>query len=123
MPDPIELAPIPPARMPTWAVVLLGLYYLAAVLVILYLLILVWPGKPATEIPRASNAPASSQEKALPEPHKGKEQRFIEWLAEEGDDVRLLIMVALAGALGAYVHASQSFVTFVGNRQIVSSWL
>lgn len=37
------------------------------------------------------------------------------------DDVRLMCMVIASGALGAYVHAATSFVTFVGNRRLKGS--
>lgn len=37
-------------------------------------------------------------------------------------ETRLLLIVSLAGALGSYVHLTTSFVDFVGNRELVSSW-
>lgn len=38
-------------------------------------------------------------------------------------EVRLLLIVLLAGALGSYVHATTSFVDYVGNRKLTSSWV
>jgi hypothetical protein len=38
------------------------------------------------------------------------------------DESRWILIVLLTGALGSYVHATTSFVTFVGNRSLVSSW-
>lgn len=35
---------------------------------------------------------------------------------------RLILLVMLAGALGSYVHAATSFVTYVGNRTLHASW-
>lgn len=37
-------------------------------------------------------------------------------------DVRLLILVLLAGALGSYVHAAQSFASYVGNAKFKATW-
>jgi hypothetical protein len=38
------------------------------------------------------------------------------------NESRWLIIVILAGALGSYIHATTSFVTYVGNRSMVKSW-
>jgi hypothetical protein len=38
-------------------------------------------------------------------------------------EYRLLVIVALAGALGAMVHALRSLYWYVGNRRLVRSWL
>lgn len=37
-------------------------------------------------------------------------------------DARLLLLVMTMGALGSYVHAATSFVSYVGNRSFVKSW-
>jgi hypothetical protein len=37
-------------------------------------------------------------------------------------DVRLLILVLLAGGLGAYVHAGQSYASYMGNREFKKQW-
>jgi IPT/TIG domain len=38
-------------------------------------------------------------------------------------EVRLLLLVLLAGAIGSYVHATSSFVDYLGNRTLISSWV
>lgn len=38
------------------------------------------------------------------------------------NESRWILIVLLTGALGSYVHAATSFVTFVGNRSLVMSW-
>jgi hypothetical protein len=40
-----------------------------------------------------------------------------------GAESRLILLVMLAGALGSYVHTATSFVTYVGNRSLKSSWM
>jgi IPT/TIG domain len=39
------------------------------------------------------------------------------------DDVKFILMVIIAGALGSYVHAATSFADFVGNRRLAGSWV
>lgn len=39
------------------------------------------------------------------------------------DEERLLLIVAFAGALGSLVHALRSFYWYVGNRELVLSWI
>lgn len=39
------------------------------------------------------------------------------------DEVRLLLIVAMAGALGAMVHTLRSFYWYVGNRTLLWSWV
>lgn len=40
-----------------------------------------------------------------------------------GYDQRFFVLVALGGALGAFIHATTSFVDFTGNKKLVYSWL
>lgn len=37
-------------------------------------------------------------------------------------DLRLILLALTMGALGAFVHAAQSFATYVGNRTLALSW-
>jgi hypothetical protein len=39
------------------------------------------------------------------------------------EELGLLLIVAFAGALGSLVHAATSFITYVGNRQLINSWI
>ncbi|MDY9927800.1 hypothetical protein [Methanosarcina sp.] len=48
---------------------------------------------------------------------------FFEWSFEPTDEERLLLIVAFAGALGSLVHALRSFYWYVGDRDLVMSWL
>lgn len=38
-------------------------------------------------------------------------------------ETRLILLVLLAGAIGSYVHAASSFVDYLGNRTLISSWV
>jgi hypothetical protein len=35
----------------------------------------------------------------------------------------LLVLAILAGSIGSYIHAAQSFAAYVGNRQFIASWV
>jgi hypothetical protein len=48
---------------------------------------------------------------------------FFRWTFEPTNEERLFLIVALAGALGSSVHALRSFYWYVGNRELVLSWL
>lgn len=39
------------------------------------------------------------------------------------DPMEVLLMTAILGALGGLIHLSTSFVTYVGNRQLLRSWI
>ncbi len=38
-------------------------------------------------------------------------------------EIRLILIVLVAGALGSYIHAATSFIDFVGNRRLLASWV
>jgi len=38
-------------------------------------------------------------------------------------ETRLILLVLLVGAIGSYVHAASSFVDYLGNRTLISSWV
>ena len=48
---------------------------------------------------------------------------FFVWPFTTSDEGRMFLIVALAGALGSLVHALRSFYWYVGNRELVLSWL
>lgn len=48
---------------------------------------------------------------------------FLFWSSSISNEVRLIFIVAMAGALGSLVHALRSFSWYVGNRLLVASWV
>lgn len=38
-------------------------------------------------------------------------------------EVRIILLVLIAGALGSNIHATTSFITYVGNNELKLSWL
>lgn len=48
---------------------------------------------------------------------------FLFWTRWISDEVRIFFIVAIAGALGSLVHALRSLSWYIGNRELVRSWL
>ena len=88
-------------------IVLITAYLILASILLLYSLVQFWP-PPA---PTAGSAPTSSP------------AAFLFWTFSVSDEVRLIFIVAMAGALGGLVHALRSLYWYVGNRELVLSWL
>lgn len=112
--------------------------YLALMIAIcLYGLIVFWPtptpsGQPptpdqkttpqqidSTTGPAKDTSPAPSPSASV---QPGKVAAFGRTF-EVWDEVRLLWIVILAGALGSLIHAMRSVYWYVGNRNLVKSWL
>jgi hypothetical protein len=49
--------------------------------------------------------------------------RLFAWTFSVSNEVRLLLLVMLTGALGSLVHALRSVYWYIGNRALVRSWL
>lgn len=82
-----------------------GVYLVGLNLAIVYLLFRMWPG----QIPiKADHLPVT----IIP--------RFL--VIDLWTEARFLALVALAGALGSYIHLATSFADYAGNRQLVKSW-
>ena len=88
-------------------IILIKLYLVVATLLCLYALIALWPA-----ISPAKTAAAEPSQVTL----------FL-WTFTIYDEVRLLLLVILAGALGSLVQALRSIYWYVGNRELVKSWL
>lgn len=99
-----ESAEQPQAASKRW-VFLFGIYLIVLNLLLLYVLFRLWPG----QVPlKADHLPV----------------RLIPglWVPDVWTEVRYLALVAVAGALGSYIHLATSFADYLGNRQFVSSW-
>ena len=89
---------------------LLGIYLLVVAISLSFLLYALWPT-------------------LIEDPDDASKQIWAETVAlfgpsfRVGEESRLILLVMLAGALGSYVHTATSFVTYVGNRSLVSSWM
>ncbi len=93
--------------VPPMGIVLMIAYLILAAVFLLYGLVQFWP-PPA---PAEGTAAASSA------------VNFLFCTFSISDEVRLIIIVAMAGALGSLVHALRSIYWYIGNRELVFSWL
>jgi len=91
-------------KKPLW----LGLYLVLLSIALILLLYMIWP-----ETGKDENGVITF----------GDTWSFFGRVFNISNDARLILIVLLTGALGSYIHAATSFVTFVGNRTLVSSWL
>ncbi len=48
---------------------------------------------------------------------------YIIWSMSISTEIRLLITVAIAGMLGSLVHAFRSLYWYIGNRNLIRSWI
>jgi hypothetical protein len=85
------------------------LYFISVAVLLMYFLIRLWPDHPPSG--------GTTWDKRV----------YVFWkpgaIAYVSDDVRLLLLVVMAGGLGSFIHAATSFVDYVGNRRFVRSWL
>jgi hypothetical protein len=93
--------------MPKGRVLGFGAYFIVLNLALLYILLKIWPEtipvKPDDENVVALLWGGRLAFRLLPE-------------------IRYLLIVAVAGALGSYIHLATSFADYVGNRQLFRSW-
>jgi hypothetical protein len=93
------------ARMGVLESVLLLVWLVLLVISLFYGIVQLWQG-----LPSDPNQPASSS------------VTILIWTFSISDEVRLLLIVALAGSLGGLVHSLRSFYWYYGNRELVRSW-
>lgn len=85
-------------------ITLLLVYVMLLTVSLLYILVQIWP------------LPVKSASSITP-------MYLLGWTFLISDDGRLLLVVALAGALGGLIHVLRSAYWYIGNRELVRSWL
>jgi hypothetical protein len=119
------------SRTPQSTTLWLGIAFLLIGVSLAYLLVVFWPRTRVIEVRQraVSAAPATPSGSGAREVEIRAEKKV--WVEETqflgtsfklDADVRLLILVLLAGALGSYVHAVQSFASYVGNARFKATW-
>ncbi|MBC8263545.1 MAG: hypothetical protein H8E47_05410 [Anaerolineales bacterium] len=93
--------------VPPVGIVLITAYLMLASVLLLYGLVQFWP--PPT--PATGPAPTAST------------VTFLFCALSVSDEVRLIFIVAMAGAMGSLVHALRSLYRYIGNRELRFSWL
>jgi hypothetical protein len=117
------------SRTPQSTTLWLGIAFLLIGVSLVYLLVAFWPRTKVAETPRepgvsapASEAAGANQEAEAEEREWDERTRVLGVFFKLDADVRLLILVLLAGALGSYIHAVQSFASYVGNARFKATW-
>jgi hypothetical protein len=90
-----------------------GMFMLAAFLVLMVViclsgLVILWP----------TPIPAGQSDEDVPSPIT-----VLIWTFKIYDEVRLLLIVSLAGTLGTLVHGIRSLFWYIGNRALTRSWV
>lgn len=98
---PLEPSP-KPAALPLWGTALLGLYVSSIYAVLVAALFFVWPVVEQGRLQPLAPAWATGWTPTL--------------------DVRFLLVTALCGALGSYIHVATSFVEHVGQGRLSHPW-
>ena len=94
------------AATPKGRVLGFGIYLIVLNLALIYILLKIWPGK----------MPLGTEESQVALLWNG-------WLTLHLPlETRYLLIVAVAGALGSYIHLATSFADYLGNRRLVWSW-
>jgi hypothetical protein len=97
-------------------------YLTALAAFLLYFLIVIWPITPPVGVPPPTQGGAPQQTSHQEPPEPTDVTIFgVTW--KRWDEERLLILVMTAGALGSLVHALRSAYWYVGNRNLVRSWI
>lgn len=94
-------------KVPNYEIIIMGIYYVVTIILFTYLIITVWP----EEIDTANGTTYKSDFNLFGFP------------ISVNPEARIILIVILASALGSYVQAATSFVTYVGNRSLVRSWI
>jgi hypothetical protein len=99
-------------RLPTVWIAALGVYLVVLAVVLTAVLVQLWP---AIEAIQHSDTGAT-----------GVQHVSLLWGLVDvslSPDTCFIVLVIVVSALGSYVHAATSFVTYVGNRDLRTSWL
>ena len=108
------------SRVTVPGIVVLVIYFMLLSAFLLYGLAILWPVPSSAgggaELTLGAHAPQ------VPEQQYGIVDFFgTQW--KVSDEVRLLALVMVAGALGSLIHALRSLYWYVGNRNLVRSWI
>lgn len=101
MPDDTQKLPKqPPKLVPGWGRFLIGAYLVAFLGFALYAIVALWPNQ-----------------------YEGVKTTFLCWAIPENCEPVWILLALASGALGGLIHSLRSFYWYVGNRELVRSWV
>ena len=122
----------------TAGIITVVIYLIIAVVTCLYALVKLWPTPTPARTPQlepaamvATNTASQNSDRQKPDdvsrnlsaaPATGDIEIFGHRF-QIADEIRLLLIVSFAGALGSLVHSLRSVFWYVGNRELVWSWV
>jgi hypothetical protein len=127
------------SRVGRVGIIILTSYLVCLSVVLLYSLIALWPRSTKSALPE--NTKASIQQVAGTVPPRSEaglggesgsdadrfatvsEVSFAVWRFPVGEETRLFLLVVCAGALGSLVHELRSIYWYIGNRDLIWSWV
>src|SRR5262245_33367107 len=80
-------------------------------------------GENPTTNPRAGSLSPTPTPTPSPSPGQPSQVTMLGWQFELWDEQRLLLLVILGGALGTLVHTMRSVYWYIGNRNLIKSWM
>jgi hypothetical protein len=96
--------------------IVLGVFLVLLGAVLVYLLVVLWPAVQVGTTSKANGALAAARPRSTTINPFGISYT-------PGPDVALLLLVIVVSALGSFIHATTSFIDFVGNRRLEASWI
>jgi hypothetical protein len=88
-------------------IVLVAAYLILMSVFLVCAIVQLWPQPQSSDQPHDFSAPV----------------HILHWKLSVGDEARLLLIVAFAGALGGQVRSLRSLAWYVGNKELRKSWL
>ncbi len=105
--------------MGTLGIILTLVYLILFSIILLFGLVQLWP----PQAPPQASPQTPPQTQAGESVSTNSAVHFYFLTFNNSEEIRMILIVVLAGALGALVHALRSFYWYVGHRMMVRSWL